>query len=114
MAKLKHKVKKLFCLQTDVQHKMYLAHVDAKKARQERKAIMRKLEIPVQDGSEDRITPEDKWISSHSHWTDSDESNAATSAPAQDQEIEEETDESEEESVDGSDSEESDESMGGD
>mgnify|MGYP006267166559 FL=1 len=114
VAKLKHKVKKLFCLQTDVQHKMYLAHVDAKKARQERKAIMRKLEIPVQDGSEDRITPEDKWISSHSHWTDSDESNAATSAPAQDQEIEEETEESKEESVDGSDSEESDESMGGD
>ena len=94
---------------------MYLAHVDAKKARRERKAIMRKLEIPVQDGSEDRITPEDKWISSHSHWTDSDESNAATSAPAQDQEIEEESDGSEEMSVDGSDSEEeSDESMGGD
>jgi len=61
-AKLKHKVKKLFCLQTDVQHKMYLAHVDAKKARQERKAIMRKLEIPVQDGSEDRITPEDAFL----------------------------------------------------
>ena len=32
-AKLKSKVKKLFCLQSDVQHKMYLAHVDAKKAR---------------------------------------------------------------------------------
>ena len=76
---------------------------------------MRKLEIPVQDGSEDRITPEGKWISSHSHWMDSDESNAATSAPAQDQETEEETDGSEEESADGSDSkDESDESMGGD
>ena len=46
-AKIKHKVKKLFCLQTDVQHKKYLAHVDAKKAHQERKAIIRKLEIPV-------------------------------------------------------------------
>ena len=46
---------------------MYLAHVDAKKARQERKDIMSKLEILVQDGSEDRITPEDKWICSHSH-----------------------------------------------
>ena len=75
---------------------------------------MRKLEIPVQDGSDDRITPEGKWISSHSHWTDSDESNAATSAPAQDQEIEEETDESAEESAGGSDFEESDKSMRGD
>ena len=66
---------------------------------------MRELEVPVQDGSEDRTTPADKWISTHSHWTDSDESNAATSTPAQDQEIEEESDES---------TEESDESMGGD
>ena len=93
---------------------MYLTHVDANKARQERKAIVRKLEIPVHDGSVDRITPEDKCISSHAHWTDSDESNAATFAPAQDQEIKGETDESEEESADGSDAEESDESMGGD
>jgi hypothetical protein len=117
-AKLKNKVKKLFCLQTDVQHKMYLAHVDAKKARQQRKAIMRKLDIAVESGSEEVITPEDKWISSYSRWTDSDDSNAGASAPAPEQEHEEEesedSEDSEEESDEESGAEDSDETMGGD
>ena len=115
-AKLKNKVKKLFCLQTDVQHKMYLAHVDAKKARQQRKAIMRKLDIPVESGSENVITPEDNWISSHTRWTDSDDSNTGASAPAPEHAEEESEDpEDSEESSDGeSDAEASDESMGGD
>ena len=97
---------------------MYLAHVDAKKARQQRKAIMRKLDIPVESGSEAVITPEDNWISSHSRWTDSDDSNTSASAPAPEQEHTEEESEdpedSEESSDKESDAEGSDESMGGD
>ena len=67
------------------------------------------MEIDAPSGSEKTITPEDRWISEHGTWTDS-EDDAGTSAPsaaARDQGDEEIIEESE----DGTDEEETEDSM---
>ena len=68
--KLAAKVKKTFCLQSDIQKRMYEAHVNEKLARRRQIAMMRHLSMSVQSGSEKSITPEERWISSHNTWTD--------------------------------------------
>jgi len=70
VAKLTAKVKKTFCLQADIQKKMYEAHVNEKLARRRQIAMMKHLNMQVQSGSEKSITPEERWISTHSTWTD--------------------------------------------
>ena len=42
---------------------MYAVHVEEKKNRYRQKQIMRKLEIPVSEGSEGDITPKEEWLS---------------------------------------------------
>jgi len=79
-AKLKRKVKKLFCFQSDIQHRLYQAHVKEKMDRRRQILMMRKLEIDAPSGSEKTITPEDRWISEHGTWTESDD-DVGTSAP---------------------------------
>ena len=73
--KLKAKVKNTFCLQADIQHRLYQSHVNEKIARQRQIQMMRALSLDVQSGSEKTITPEEHWISQqYSRWTDSDDS----------------------------------------
>jgi hypothetical protein len=61
-------VRKTFCLQLSIQDRQYEAHVNEKLAHRRQKAIMRQLSLPVSKGSEDSITPKDRWISEHSVW----------------------------------------------
>ncbi|KAK1681680.1 hypothetical protein QYE76_042528 [Lolium multiflorum] len=69
--KLKIKVKKTFCLQLDIQERMYDSYVAEKKARRRQKSIMTKLGVEVSPpGSEENIIPKPKWISAHSQWSD--------------------------------------------
>jgi hypothetical protein len=69
--KLKIKVKKTFCLQLDIQERMYDAYVAEKKARRRQKSIMAKLGVEVSPpGSEENILPKPQWISAHSQWSD--------------------------------------------
>ena len=70
VTKLTAKVKKTFCLQTDIQKKMYEAHVNEKLARRRQIAMMKHLNMPFNSGSEKSNTPEDRWISAHSTWSD--------------------------------------------
>lgn len=72
--RLKNKLKKTFCLQVDIQHKMYEAHHDEKLAHHRQIQMMRHMNIEIASGSEKTITPEDKWISTQSQWTDEDDS----------------------------------------
>ncbi|KAK1606347.1 hypothetical protein QYE76_030020 [Lolium multiflorum] len=44
---------------------MYQAHRERKMDRRNTKLIMRKLDIPVESGSEEVITPEEEWLSKH-------------------------------------------------
>ena len=74
------KVKKLFCFQSDIQHRLYQAHVKEKMDRRRQILMMRKLEIDAPSGFEKTITPEDRWISEHGTWTESDD-DVGTSAP---------------------------------
>ena len=69
-AKLKQKMKKLFCIQAQGQYK---AHVAAKKARGRDKAMMRHLGMELSSGSEDKITDEEEWISKNCKWSESEE-----------------------------------------
>jgi hypothetical protein len=62
------KVRKTFCLQLSIQDRQYEAHCNEKLARRRKKAMMRQLNLPVSKGSEDNITPKDRWISEHSVW----------------------------------------------
>lgn len=50
--------------------------------------MMRKLDIAVDSETEKNITPEDRWISTHSRWTDDDDSDAGPSAPVADEDME--------------------------
>lgn len=68
--KLTAKVKKTFYLQSDIQKRMYEAHVNEKLAQRRQISMMRHLNMSVQSGSEKSITPEERWISSHGTWTD--------------------------------------------
>jgi hypothetical protein len=67
-SKLKSKMKKLFCIESQGQ---YRAHVADKKARSRDKAMMRHLGMDVTSGCEDRITEEEPWIAQHCKWSDS-------------------------------------------
>ena len=67
--KLKHKMKKLFCMES---HGQYMTHVAEKQARARHKEIMRHLGATVASGSEGQITEEEEWIHQHCPWTDSD------------------------------------------
>ena len=60
---------------------MYQAHVREKMDRRRQILMMRKLEIDAPSGSEKTITPEDRWISEHGAWTESDD-DVGTSAPS--------------------------------
>ena len=65
VTKLTAKVKKTFCLQTNIQKRMYEAHVNEKHARRCQIAMMKHLNMSVQSGSEKSITPEEHRISTH-------------------------------------------------
>ena len=68
--KLKEKMKQLFCIQAQGQYK---AHVAEKKARSRDKAMMRHLGMEITSVSEDKITDEEEWISTHCRWSDTEE-----------------------------------------
>ena len=86
-AKLICKMKKLFCLQIDVQHRMYQPHVREKQNRQLQYEFYRRQGMTVKAGSEEDITSEDKWFSKFSNWDlDEDVPGSSTSAsPATDE-----------------------------
>ena len=69
-AKMERKIKNTFFLIVDNHHREWCAHHDSKAIRSNQKKIMRALNIPVVSGSEDRITPYEKWRSAHSKWED--------------------------------------------
>jgi hypothetical protein len=64
-ARIEAKLAKMFCLKSDINKRQYQAHRERKMDRRSTKLIMRKLDIPVESGSEEVITPEAKWISKH-------------------------------------------------
>ena len=64
------KIKKSFCLLDD---RMYEAHVQEKKSRLRQKQIMRKLDLPVSDGSEEDVTPKATWVAERVAWSDEEE-----------------------------------------
>ena len=70
--KLQIKLKRAFCLKLDLEDRLYEAHVYHKKAAQQQKAMMRHMQIPVFDGSEEVITPKNEWVSKQGFWSDDD------------------------------------------
>src|SRR3954464_7369141 len=80
-AKLTRKVKKLFCMQSHMQHNMYLEHKRAKENRQREKQFYRHMGMSVESGSQEHITDEEKWIYQFSSW-EIDEDTAGTSSSA--------------------------------
>ncbi|KAK1665502.1 hypothetical protein QYE76_053661 [Lolium multiflorum] len=72
-AKLTARLKKSFCFKEDLQDKMYQAHRDNKKIRQRQKAMMKHMDLPVSEGSEDNITPPGEWKSKYT-WSSSEDS----------------------------------------
>jgi hypothetical protein len=72
-AKLTARLKKSFCFKRDLEDRMYQAHHDNKKIRQRQKAMMRHMQLPVSEGSEDNITPPGEW-KSKLVWSSSEES----------------------------------------
>jgi hypothetical protein len=78
--KLTERVKASWCFKADLQDRMYYQHKQDKKSRQRQKAIMRKLDVPVSDGSEERITDKEAWVSKQK-WPESDESSAEEFEP---------------------------------
>ena len=65
--KLQIKAKRAFCLKLDLEDRLYEAHVYHKKAARRHKAMMRHMQIPVSDGSEEVITPKEEWVSKHGY-----------------------------------------------
>ena len=59
---------------------MYYQHQQDKKSRQRQKAIMRKLDLPVSDGSEEQLTDKENWVSKQK-WPESDVSSAEEPEP---------------------------------
>jgi len=68
--RMEAKLKKIFYFQVDNQKRMYEAHVYAKKACARQKEMMEAQGLTISAGSETNITPEEQWISKHSHWDD--------------------------------------------
>jgi hypothetical protein len=66
----KAKLKKVFCLNLDIQSQNYKLHRSSKLIRQNQKKQMRHQGMHVSSGSEDVITEEKNWISKHSTWDD--------------------------------------------
>ncbi|KAK1644119.1 hypothetical protein QYE76_061924 [Lolium multiflorum] len=64
VARIEAKLATMFCLKSDINKRQYQAHRERKMERRNTKLIMRKLDIPVESGSEDIITPEE-WLSKH-------------------------------------------------
>ncbi|KAK1605255.1 hypothetical protein QYE76_028928 [Lolium multiflorum] len=65
VARIEAKLAKMFCLKTDINRRQYQAHRERKMDRRNTKLIMCKLDIPVESGSEEVITPEEEWLSKH-------------------------------------------------
>ena len=61
---------------------MYDQHYQDKKIRQRQKTIMKKLDIPVSDGSEGQITDKEKWVSKQK-WPESSSDEYNSPSPAQ-------------------------------
>ncbi|KAK1601735.1 hypothetical protein QYE76_016469 [Lolium multiflorum] len=69
-ARIEAKLAKMFCLKSDINRRQYQAHRERKMGRRNTKLIMRKLDIPVESGSEEVITPEEEWLSKHGNVTE--------------------------------------------
>jgi hypothetical protein len=69
-ARIEAKLAKMFCLKSDINRRQYQAHRERKMDRRNTKLIMRKLDIPVESGSEEVITPEEEWLSKHGNVTE--------------------------------------------
>ncbi|KAK1627959.1 hypothetical protein QYE76_002274 [Lolium multiflorum] len=69
-ARIEAKLAKMFCLKSDINRRQYQAHRERKMERRNTKLIMRKLDIPVESGSEEVITPEEEWLSKHGNVTE--------------------------------------------
>ncbi|KAK1693803.1 hypothetical protein QYE76_010500 [Lolium multiflorum] len=65
VARIEAKLAKMFCLKSDINKRQYQAHRERKMERRNTKLIMRKLDIPIESGSEEIITPEEEWLSVH-------------------------------------------------
>ena len=79
--KLSERIKASWCFKTDLQDKMYYQHQQDKKSRQRQKAIMRKMDLPVSDGSEEQLTDKESWVSKQK-WPESDVSSAEDPEPS--------------------------------
>ena len=64
------KIKKLFCLKTDMQDRAYEQYVATRKCLKNDKAIMDALKIPRSPSTENGTMTRSKWISAHSEWSD--------------------------------------------
>jgi hypothetical protein len=64
------KLAKMFYLKSDINRRQYQAHRERKMERRNTKLIMRKLDIHVESGSEEVITPEEEWLSKHGNVTE--------------------------------------------
>ena len=71
--KLTARVKASWCFKADLQDGMYYQHCQDKKGRQRQKAIMKKLDLPISDGSEGKITDKETRVSKQK-WLEFDES----------------------------------------
>ena len=83
---------KTFCLQTDIQKKLYEAHVNENHARRHQIAMMKHLNMPVQSGSKKSITQEERWISAHITWSDDEAPCQPSTSFAADDDIMQDTD----------------------
>src|SRR3954469_1651320 len=96
-AKLTRKVKKFFCMQSHMQHNMYLEHKRAKENRQREKKFYRHMGMPFESGSEENITDEEQWIYQFSSWEiDEDTAGTSSSAPPATETVADDDEESEE------------------
>ena len=93
--KLTARLKAYWCFKTDLQDIMYYQHCQDKKSRQRQKAIMRKLNIPVSNGSEGQITDKEQWVSNQK-WPESSTDDNISPPPAHEDDEEEDDKEYEE------------------
>jgi hypothetical protein len=68
LARMEDKLKKIFCFQSFAHKKMYKAHYNEKMARQRKIVMMRHIAMETKSGSENCITPEEKWIPKECQW----------------------------------------------
>ena len=65
-------MKRAFCFKLDLEDRLYESHVFHKKAAHHQKLMMKSMNIPVSDGSEEEITPKHEWVSKQGFWSDDD------------------------------------------